>query len=213
MKPKFKIGLTGGIASGKTTVSTYAKEKGIQVIDADLVAREVLFKHPEILEYLKKEYGDLIFENEVLNRRKLGELIFADIKKRKEYEKVIMPFILHEIENKINEFESGPETFLIVDAALLFENSLDGEMDFNILVYLDEETQIKRLLKRDKITVAQAKKRIDAQMSLEDKKLKSDFIIDNSGTIKNSLKQFDNILKDIESRKKVWNEKKEKLKN
>lgn len=203
MKRKIKIGLTGGIASGKTTVSTYAKEKGIRVIDADLVARDVLDRYPEILKYLKKQYGDLIFDNEILNRKKLGDLIFTDIKKRKEYEKVIMPFIIHDIEDKIKEFEKGPETLLIIDAALLFENSLDKEMDFNILVYLDEKTQIKRILKRDKISENQAIKRIESQMSLEDKKMKSDFIIDNSGDREYSYTQFDKIIKEIKKRKKV----------
>ncbi|NLC66268.1 MAG: dephospho-CoA kinase [Clostridium sp.] len=203
MKRKIKIGLTGGIASGKTTVSTYAKEKGIRVIDADLVARDVLDRYPEILKYLKKQYGDLIFDNEILNRKKLGDLIFTDIKKRKEYEKVIMPFIIHDIEDKIKEFEKGPETLLIIDAALLFENSLDKEMDFNILVYLDEKTQIKRILKRDKISENQAIKRIESQMTLEDKKMKSDFIIDNSGDREYSYTQFDKIIKEIKKRKKV----------
>lgn len=203
MKRKIKIGLTGGIASGKTTVSTYAKEKGIRVIDADLVARDVLDKYPEILKYLKKQYGDLIFDKEILNRKKLGDLIFTDIKKRKEYEKVIMPFIIHDIEDKIKEFEKGSETLLIIDAALLFENSLDKEMDFNILVYLDEKTQIKRILKRDKISENQAIKRIESQMSLEDKKMKSDFIIDNSGDREYSYTQFDKIIKEIKKRKKV----------
>lgn len=203
MKRKIKIGLTGGIASGKTTVSTYAKEKGIRVIDADLVARDVLDKYPEILKYLKKQYGDLIFDKEILNRKKLGDLIFTDIKKRKEYEKVIMPFIIHDIEDKIKEFEKGPETLLIIDAALLFENSLDKEMDFNILVYLDEKTQIKRILKRDKISENQAIKRIESQMTLEDKKMKSDFIIDNSGDREYSYTQFDKIIKEIKKRKKV----------
>ena len=203
MKRKIKIGLTGGIASGKTTISTYAKEKDIRVIDADLVARDVLDKYPKILEYLKKQYGDLIFDNGILNRKKLGDLIFTDIKKRKEYEKVIMPFIIYDIEDKIKEFENGTETLLIIDAALLFENSLDKEMDFNILVYLDEKTQIKRILKRDKITENQALKRIESQMSLEDKKMRADFIIDNSGDKDYSYTQFDEIIKEIKKRKKV----------
>lgn len=203
MTHKIKIGLTGGIASGKTTISSYAEKKGIKVIDADKVAREVLQKYPEILEYLKDEYEDTIFDNNVLNRKKLGKIIFSDSKRKKEYEKVIMPFIIKDIKADIKEFENGSENFLILDAALLFEESLNKEMDFNILVYADVETQIKRILKRDNLSEDLAEKRIKSQMDVNEKKSKSDFIIDNSGDVKDSFYQFDKIIKEIISRKKV----------
>lgn len=203
MTHKIKIGLTGGIASGKTTISNYAKRKSIKVIDADIIARNVLQEHPEILEYLKDEYGDIIFDNNILNRKKLGNIIFSDPKKKIEYEKVIMPFIIDDIKSEIKKFEKSDDKFLLLDAALLFEESLDIYMDFNVLVYIDEKTQIERILKRDNLNKSLAKKRIKSQMSINDKKVKADFIIDNRGDIKNSLDQFDSILKDISNRKKV----------
>src|SRR5690606_38951396 len=102
-----KIGLTGGIASGKSTVSEYLTSLGIEIVDADLLAREVLILYPEILSYLRETYGDLIFHEGVLDRRALGRIIFSDEQRKQEYLAVIMPKILHEARKRMEEAE-GP---------------------------------------------------------------------------------------------------------
>lgn len=189
-----KIGLTGGIASGKSTVSEYLSSLGIEIVDADLLAREVLILYPEILSYLRETYGDLIFHEGVLDRRALGRIIFSDEQRKQEYLAVIMPKILHEARKRMEEAE-GP--LVVLDAALLFEEGLDEDVDVTITVYIPSELQLERLMNRDHLTPSEAVARIRNQMTLEEKKEKSDFVIDNSGSREDTFKQMNEILKSL----------------
>lgn len=189
-----KIGLTGGIASGKSTVSEYLSSLGIEIVDADLLAREVLILYPEILSYLRETYGDLIFQEGVLDRRALGRIIFSDEQRKQEYLAVIMPKILHEARKRMEEAE-GP--LVVLDAALLFEEGLDEDVDVTITVYIPSELQLERLMNRDHLTPSEAVARIRNQMTLEEKKEKSDFVIDNSGSREDTFKQMNEILKSL----------------
>ncbi|MBC2580607.1 dephospho-CoA kinase [Clostridium sp. DJ247] len=193
-----KIGLTGGIGSGKSTISNMLKERKFTVIDADVVAREVLKIYPEILLEIKKEFGEKFFDEEgTLRRKTLGEVIFSNDEKRKNYEKIIMPFIKKEIFKRIDQCEQEGKQVCFVDGATLIENRVNDEMDTNILVYVDLESQIDRVKSRDNLTKEQVINRIKSQMPLEDKKLYVDFIIDNSGTIEETKINLDRTLKEI----------------
>lgn len=189
-----RIGLTGGIASGKSTVSRYLASLGIEVIDGDLLAREVLVLYPEILLYLKDTYGDLIFKKGELDRRTLGRIIFQDEKKKKAYLDIIMPKIIEEARKRLKE---AKESFVVLDAALLFEEGLDKDVDVTVTVFVPYEVQLERLLKRDSLTVSEAVSRIRSQMPLEEKRRRADHVVDNSGSREETYQQINEILKSL----------------
>ncbi len=186
-----KIGVTGGIATGKTTVSNHLKALGFKVIEADQIAREVLDVYPEILAYLKDTYGDKIFTEGKLNRRLLGEIIFRNEIHREEYRKVIMPRIIQEIKKKFQDYD---EEMIFVDAPLLFEEGLDEDMDYTLTVYVRPSVQLKRLMERDGYTKDEAKKRIQAQMSLDEKASLSDYVLFNEGEREETFMALEKIL-------------------
>lgn len=190
-----KIGLTGGIGSGKSTVSAMFKNKGISVVDADVISREVLLIYPEILDKLKKEFGEVFFnEKGELNRRELGSYIFQKENERKKLEAIIIPFITKEIWNKISILSTQGNKMCIVDAPTLIENGIHKEMDLNILVWVDLKTQIDRVKKRDTLHENEVMSRINSQMPLDEKRKYVDFVIDNSKSIEYTEKQTDDFL-------------------
>jgi dephospho-CoA kinase len=193
-----KIGLTGGIGSGKSTVSAMLKEKGFSVIDSDIVSREVLDIYPQILEQVRVYFGDNFFdENGKLKRKEFGNFIFSKEERKKNYENIIMPFIKNEIFNRIIGLEKEKKEECILDAPTLIENELHVEMDINILVWADLKTQIERVKKRDNLSEEQVLNRINSQMPLEDKKKFVDYIIDNSGTLEKTKQELNEILEEI----------------
>lgn len=195
-----RIGLTGGIGSGKTTISSLLKEKGIPIVDADIIAREVLKEYPLILETIKEKFGTkFINENGELTRREFGNFIFKNPLKRLEYEEIIMPYIKKEIFDQMNEYEKLGEVACVVDAPTLIEQGLNECMDFNILVWVDTQTQIERVKERDKLKDEEVLDRINSQMSLNEKRKVVDFIIDNTFTIEETKKQVEKLVKVIKS--------------
>lgn len=193
-----KIGLTGGIGSGKSTVSTILKEKGFSIIDADIVAREVLDIYPQILESVRIHFGDnFLDQSRKLKRKEFGNFIFSKEKRKKDYENIIMPFIKGEIFNRITELEKEKKEVCILDAPTLIENGLHVIMDINILVWTDLKNQIERVKKRDNLSEEQVINRINSQMPLEDKRKVVDYIIDNSGTIEKTKKEVNKVLEQI----------------
>lgn len=179
-----KIGLTGGIGSGKSTISNMLKEKGFTVIDADIVARDVLKVYPEILKNVREQFGKEFFnDNGELKRKEFGNYIFSENSRRKKYESIIMPFIRKDIFNSTEKLQKLGNKICFVDAATLIENNFHKHMDVNILVWVDLKTQIERVKTRDNLTEQQVINRINSQMSLDDKKKLVDFVIDNSKTL------------------------------
>jgi len=198
-----KVGLTGGIGSGKSTVSNYLRKKNIPVIDADDISREIYSLYPEITETIKKVFGEKYFDsNGELNRRKLGKTIFKFKGKRKKLEKIVIPYIKKEIFNRINNLELKKNHICILDAPTLIENNLHKKMDINILVYVDLSTQIKRVMDRDKLTYEEVKQRIDSQISLKKKKKKVQYFIDNGGDLEDTYKKVEEILLELKTYKK-----------
>lgn len=192
MKQNKVIGLTGGISSGKSLVTAYLQEKGYPVIDSDKIVRD-LQTSPQLL----KKIGDLfpgLVDHGVLQREKLGRLVFSNEKERKKLDDLMHPLVFSSIERKIQ----GRQGLVFVDIPLLLE-TLDQQKNIFYdeiwLVWLPKDKQIQRLMKRDSISRDYAQKKIDAQMSLEDKKVRADVLIDNSHDPDTTLKQVDRELK------------------
>ncbi len=193
-----KIGLTGGIGSGKSTISNILKKRGFNIIDADIVAREVLNIYPETICYIREQFGESFFdENNGLKRRELGNFIFAFEERRKKYEKIIIPFIEKEIFYRIHKLDEAGEELCILDAATLIENNFHNHMDVNVLVWVDYFTQIQRIKSRDNLGDEEIINRINSQMALEEKIKFADYIIDNSGNLENTIKELNETLEKI----------------
>ena len=185
-----KVGLTGGIGSGKSTVSAIFKEIGFPIIDADLIAREVLSLFPEILERVGKEFGEgFLGEDGLLKRREFGNFIFKYPKERMRYENIIIPYIKKRIFSLIKDYEGLGAEIIILDAPTLIENSLHKDMDYNILVYVDKETQIRRIKERDNMDCDDILMRINSQMSLEEKIEEVNFVISNAESVEETKNQ------------------------
>lgn len=191
----FKVGLTGGIGSGKSTVAKMFLDAGLKIIDADLIAREVLDKYPELKETIKKSFGDHFFDYEGnLKRKFLGEYVFKYPSERKKLEEILIPVIKKEIYEEFKAYEEKGIGVCILDAPTLIENGLHEEMDMNILVWVDKNKQIERIKERDKLDKESIINRINSQMSLDSKKELVNFIIDNSKSIESTKLQVDEIL-------------------
>ena len=189
------IGLTGGIGSGKSTVSNMFIKRNIPVIDADKISREVLIAYPEILLAIKKEFGAEVFDKEGnLNRKKLGSIVFSKENLKEKLENIIIPYIKKEIFDKINEYVKNGEKLCVVDAPTLIENNLHKYMDEVIVIVVNEETQLKRVMARDSLNKEDALNRINSQMSLKEKLKYATYTIDNSDTISHTEKQLENII-------------------
>lgn len=185
-----KIGLTGGIGTGKSTVSKILSSEGFKIIDADIVSRNVLEKNPRILDIIRTQFGSGFFDwRGEFRRREFGNHIFRFPKQRIKYEGIIIPYIKEEIENEFRRYEKKGEKIVILDAPTLIENNLHSEMDYVVLVVADNSVQIKRIINRDKLTKSDAVSRINSQMSIEQKKEFANVLIDNNGDLMDTQKQ------------------------
>lgn len=190
------IGLTGGIATGKSTVSKLFQEKGILVCDSDVIAKQIVQKGEEGLNRLVQQFGTSILDNDGnLNRKVLSDIIFDDATAREKVNQILHPLVFLSIEKWKNQHAN--ESLLIIDMPLLFEVGYDSKVDAIILVTASIDQQIARLNKRNGYSTEEAIKRIKSQWPLTQKLLKSDFIIDNSGTIEQTKNQVSECLKKL----------------
>lgn len=202
MKPSkevymLKIGLTGGIGTGKSTISKYLKDLGFMVIDADQVSRRVLELYPEINIAVREKFGNEFFDNNNLKRRDFGNYIFKNKDKLKVYEDIILPYIKEEIFKTMDDFEKNGEKVCFLDAAILIEKGIYKSMDKNLLVWVDKDTQIKRVKERDNMTYDEIESRIKSQMSLDEKRQYVDFVVDNSGSLEDTRRDVHKILESL----------------
>ena len=181
------VGLTGGIVSGKSTVARMFKQLGAEIIDADQVARTIVCPGEKAWHSIVKFFGkEILLENQEIDRKKLAEIVFSDRKKLEILNQITHPEIISVIKQKIIKMEtdnSTGELICIIEAPLLFEAHLEDMMDKIIVVYLDRERQIKRLLTRNNLTEEEAISRIESQIPVEDKVQWADYVIDNRDTI------------------------------
>lgn len=190
-----KIGLTGGIGSGKSTVSKILKDNGFSIIDADIIAKDVLLNFPEILEKVKIEFGSGFFDwRGDFRRKEFGNHIFRFPKERKKYESIIMPYIKKEIYEALNKEKKLKKKLVILDAPTLVENNLQDEMDYIIVVWVDNNTQVQRIKLRDRLSRDEAINRINSQLSLDTKKSFADMIIDNNKELVATKEQVDGLV-------------------
>lgn len=192
------VGLTGGIASGKSTVSSFIMELNIPIIDGDKIAREIVEPNSPLLEVISTEFGkDILNKDGTLNRKMLGNIVFHNSVKLKKLNDITHPKIKEIIKNEIYRYQQENESICIVDAAVLIEANFTDLVDYIILVYVDKKTQIQRLRARDNITEVEALKRIEAQMPFEEKKKFSDFIINNNKDLVYTKDQLSKIINEI----------------
>ncbi|MDC2830289.1 dephospho-CoA kinase [Limosilactobacillus mucosae] len=184
------IGLTGGIASGKSTISSILKAVGWPVIDADLIARQIVMPGSKGLEQIVNRFGPQMLNSDgTLDRKKLGKTVFDDPKKLSDLDKIEHPLIQEAIDSQLDEFKKQHLPVVVLDVPLLFETGMDEECDLTVLAVVDQATQLKRLMKRDQISKMDAVKKISSQMSLKEKMQRADVIIDNNGTLEQTRSQ------------------------
>lgn len=183
------VGLTGGIASGKSLVAGELERLGARIVDADLIAREVVAPGMPAWRDIVAGFGEsILLEDGSIDRKKLGATVFSDPAKLKRLNDITHPRIREKIRERVAEMErEDSNPLIVVDAALLIEGGLYKEMSKVIVVYADEEKQTHRLRKRDGVGLGEAKKRIDAQMPLKEKREYADYVIDNNGTVNETI--------------------------
>ncbi|MBN3556398.1 dephospho-CoA kinase [Fictibacillus nanhaiensis] len=178
------IGLTGGIATGKSTVSNIIKSQGIPVVDADIISREVVMPEKEAYEKIVACFGDQILnDDKTINRAGLGEIIFNDSEKRTMLNEIVHPAVRKEMRRQADAYQRSSESLVVMDIPLLFESKLTHMVDRTWLVYAAPEVQLQRLIKRDQFSEKQALSRIHSQMPITEKKELADVVIMNNGSL------------------------------
>lgn len=186
------IGLTGSIASGKSTVSAMLKEKGYPIVDADEIARLVVEPGSAVMQKIQETFGDeVILKDGTLNREVLGQQIFGDEKKRALLNAIMHPAIRAEMVRQRDSHLANGEDVVIMDIPLLFESKLQSFVEKIIVVTVTPENQKNRLMKRNNLTEEEAMRRIQSQLPLAVKEAGADAVIDNNGTLEETEKQLE----------------------
>jgi dephospho-CoA kinase len=186
-----KVGLTGGIASGKSLVARIFKDLGVHIIDADRIVHDLLESDEEVYKEVLDYFGkDIIRADKSIDRRKVGEIVFNDAQKRQWLNNCLHPRVFSIYNEKVRLLcDRQPDCIVALDAALLIETGYHRVMDRVIVVYADHEQQVERLAARDNLSREQALVRIASQMPLSEKRGHADFVIDNTGTRESTERQ------------------------
>ncbi|MGM9892318.1 dephospho-CoA kinase [Limosilactobacillus sp.] len=194
------IGLTGGIASGKSTVSGMLAQVGFPIIDADLVAHRLQQPGQPGFERLVDQFGrGILAQNGELDRARLGQLAFGNSDIRKQLNQLMQPLIRETIMEQVAGFKRSRVPVVILDAPLLFEQHYDDDCDLTVVVTVDYPTQVQRLQKRNGYDRKTAQERIAAQMPLAQKKAQADLVIDNNGDYHQLQKQVAQLVQRLHS--------------
>lgn len=193
------IGITGGIASGKSTVSNYLIRCGYSVVDADQVARQVVAPGTSGLKKIVQTFGPKILTGDGrLNRQKLGQMVFNSPNQLQKLNEVLQPLIRQEIIRQLTALQRADHQLIFLDAPLLFEQHYDALCDLVMVVVVSPAIQLERLMKRNQLTVEQAESRIKSQMPLAAKEALSDLVIDNNSTIARTERQVQQWLDNVQ---------------
>jgi dephospho-CoA kinase len=184
------LGITGGIASGKSLVSQQFKQKGFTVLDADAVVHD-LFKDENVLTEIQTRFP-AVFSSEGLNRKALADIIFYDKEAKLDLEHMLHPKVYQHLKNEIEKHSN--EAWVVVDIPLLYETGGQSMCDLVMVVYVNEDTQRQRLMARNQLSLESANQRIASQMPLKDKVNQADIVIDNSGSIQKTLERVNEII-------------------
>jgi dephospho-CoA kinase len=184
----FIVGLTGGIASGKSLVARVFKDLGAHVIDADRIVHELLEPEQEACREVIDHFGkDILLPHGGIDRRKLGQIVFNNPEKREWLNSCLHPRVFNTYTAQVTHIKDRmPDAIIVFDAALLIETGYYHNVDKVVVVYADQEQQIERLIARDRFTREQALARIASQMPLAEKRRHADYVIDNTGSRENT---------------------------
>ncbi|MFP4445377.1 MAG: dephospho-CoA kinase [Desulfosudaceae bacterium] len=198
------VGLTGGIASGKSVVADMLAEKDAIIIDADRIAHQVVKKNMPAWQDIVDAFGrDILREDGEINRKALGKIIFSDQSRRDQLNHIVHPRVFEEISRNIALVMEARETHnpvIILDIPLLFETRMNQELSDIIVVYVPEEVQLERLLRRDEAGREDAMARIRSQIPIEEKKRQADYVIDNSGPIAETRRQVEALFAELQQK-------------
>ncbi|KAK9729058.1 Dephospho-CoA kinase cab5 [Basidiobolus ranarum] len=193
------VGLTGGISTGKSTVSRILSDAGYPIIDADLIAREILYPGKPAYNQIVKTFStDVLQSNGEIDRAKLGSIIFTDEKAREKLNRCTHPYVRRRMAELVLYYYITGHSMIFMDIPLLYETKLDKFMSCVMVVYCSPEVQLQRLTLRDGSTFQAAQNRVNAQMSIEKKKELADIVIYNTGTIDETQEQVKALLYELQ---------------
>lgn len=200
------IGITGGVATGKTTVAgIFSSLLKAKIIDADEIVHQFLAPGTKIWGEIVKCFGKDILKNgsHVINRKKLGQDIFRNASKRKQLEDIIHPTVKKVMEEKLKQYKKNNQEWIIMDIPLLFETKMESLVDKIIVVVRNEDAQLETLTKEKKLSLNEAKLRIDSQLPLSEKIKQADFVVDNKGTLEDTERQIKEICTNLKNETKA----------
>lgn len=190
-----KVGLTGGIGSGKTTAAARFASLGARVYHADEISRRALDPGAVCYDRVVSAFGqEILNEDQSINRRKLGEIVFNDHAKRTLLNDIIHPYVIHELFSRAEQdLANDPAGIAVFEVPLLFESGMHERMDHNIVVTSTEENRVRRVMERDNLSREQVISRMRAQMPEEEKLLLADAVLENNGTEAELIAQVDQL--------------------
>lgn len=194
-----RLGLTGGIATGKSTISNMLKQWGYPIIDADEIAKQLMRKGGQAYNKVVEAFSfEILLDNGEIDRVKLGEIIFQNDAERNRLNQIVHPTVHAEMESIYSEYARQNQPLVVFDVPLLLDGEMKMELDYILVVAVDEQTQLERLMKRNGFTRAHAMARIHSQMSQEERVSYADFVIDNGGTLEETVNQLKKVMTSIQ---------------
>lgn len=192
-------GLTGGIASGKTTVANLFKQYDIPIINVDVIAHDIQ-KNNDVIDLILNQFGGCVFNQETheIDRKKLGNIVFNNINQLNKLNNIMQPLIKNKIKHLLLNYDQS--RLVVLDIPLLFEQHYEKLVDKIIVVYVNKKTQIERLKKRNNLELKEALQRIQIQLSLEKKKQLADYVIDNNQSIEQTKIQVIKLLRSYQNK-------------
>ena len=198
-----QVGLTGGIACGKTYVRKLFAARGAFTVDADTVVHELMDRRTELTREIGQQFGPGVLTPEgSVDRKKLGAIVFSDPDARRNLNRLVHPKVIAEEKRLLAEAERGGVRIGVIDAALMIETGTYRDYDRLVVVYCPQEVQLERLMARDGLSRDDAARRVDAQLSVEQKKLYANYVVDSSGSLEDTERRvgevWDSLLRDAE---------------